>query len=251
MRQSHPFLDRRGPIAFAHRGGSLEAEENTMPAFERAVALGYGHVELDVHLTKDGEVVVHHDASLARVFGVDRLVSDLTMADLAGITSKGGATVPRFADVLSSFPDLKINIEAKSDEVVEPLAEVIRHADALDRIGIGSFSASRTARARALLGPDLIWSPAHGGVARMVAAGYGLPFRPEFRCIQVPVRWKGIPVVTPKFVRAAHQAGVQVHVWTVDDEAEMINLLDMGVDGLMTDRPTLLREVLIRRGEWD
>lgn len=222
-----------------------------MPAFEHAVGLGYQHIELDVHLTKDGEVVVHHDRSLKRMFGVDRPIADVTMADLAAMPSAKGAFVPRFQDVLHAFPDLNINIEVKSDEVIEPLAEILRRGQVLKRVAIGSFSGGRTARARALLGPDLIWSPAHNGVARMVAAGFGLPYQPNFKCVQVPTHWHGIPVVTPRFVASANRMGLQVHVWTVDDEAEMRRLLDMGVRGIMTDRPTLLRKVLQDRGEWD
>lgn len=245
-----PFLDAPGPVAFAHRGGSLEAEENTMPAFEHAVRLGYRHVELDVHLTRDGVVVVHHDPTLRRVFGAEPAVADLTLSDLAAIRSPGGATVPQLAELLHAFPDLRVNIEAKADAVVGPLAEVIRRADALDRIGIGSFAAARTRAARRALGPGLCWSPAHGGVARLVAAGWGLPLPLGFPVVQVPPRWRGIEVVTPRMIRTAHRHGIRVQVWTVDQAAEMDRLLDMGVDGIMTDRPSLLRQVLQRRGQW-
>lgn len=249
-RALHPFLNHPRPTAFAHRGGSLEAEENTMPAFEHAVRLGFNHVELDVHLTADGAVAIHHDATLLRMFGVDRAVADLTVAELAGIRTQGGATVPLLADLLHSFPRLCVNIEAKSDAVVGPLAEVIRRAAALDRVCIGSFAPARTAAARAALGPGLCWSPAHAGVARLWACGWGLPLPCDFPVVQVPVAWRGIPVVTPRLIRAAHARGILVQVWTVDDEAEMTRLLDMGVDALMTDRPTLLRSVLQRRGQW-
>lgn len=250
MRQNFPFLDSPGPVAFAHRGGSREAEENTLPAFENAVGLGYGHVELDVHLTRDGAVVVHHDASLARIFGVDRAVADLTLADLRTIHSPAGAIVPQLAEVLHAFPGLRINIEAKADAVVEPLAEVITRAGALARIGVGSFSAARTRALRQALGPDLCWSPSHGGVARLLAAGWGLPLPTGFPVVQIPRRWRGLDLVTPRLIRAAHARGIKVQVWTVDAEAEMEHLLDIGVDGLMTDRPGLLKTVLQRRGQW-
>lgn len=246
----HPFLDHPRPIAFAHRGGSLEGEENTLPAFEHAVRLGYSHVELDVHLTRDGAVVIHHDPSLARMFGVDRAVADLDLADLATIRSSGGATVPLLADLLHAWPDLFVNIEVKVDAAVEPLAAVVRKASALRRICVGSFAPERTAAARKALGPDLCWSPAHAGVARLWARGWGLPLPVDFPVVQVPVAWRGIPVVTRRFVQAAHRHGIQVQVWTVDDRAEMERLLDLGVDGIMTDRPTLLREVLGQRGLW-
>ncbi len=246
----HPFLDHPRPTAFAHRGGSLEAEENTLPAFQRAVAMGYTHVELDVHLTRDGAVVVHHDPTLQRIFGDPRAVADLTLPELQAIRSPGGASVPLLAELLHSFPALHVNIEAKADAVIAPLAEVIRRADALHRIGIGSFAPARTTAARAALGPDLCWSPAHAGVARLLAAGFGLPLALDFPVVQVPPAWNGIPVVTARMIRAAHKRGIQVQVWTVDDAAEMERLLDLGVDGLMTDRPSLLKQVLERRGQW-
>jgi glycerophosphoryl diester phosphodiesterase len=250
QRSLHPFLDHPRPTAFAHRGGSLEAEENTMPAFDHAVRLGYTHVELDVHLTKDGAVVIHHDPTLQRMFGVDRAVADLTLADLAGIRTPGGATVPLLADLLHAWPGLHVNIETKSDAVVPALAEVIRRADALDRICVGSFAPARTAAARAAMGPGLCWSPAHAGVARLWASGWGLPVPFRFPVVQVPVAWRGIPVVTQRVIRAAHARGIQVQVWTVDDEAEMGRLLDLGVDAIMTDRPTVLKAVLQARGQW-
>jgi glycerophosphoryl diester phosphodiesterase len=116
---------------------------------------------------------------------------------------------------------------------------------------VGAFDEAHTRRLCEILGPDLCWSPAHAGVFRLWLAGWHLPVEvPEFPCVQVPLRFRGIPLVTRGFVKAAHARGVQVHVWTVDDEAEMVRLLDIGVDALMTDRPALLRQVLERRGEW-
>jgi glycerophosphoryl diester phosphodiesterase len=251
QRPLHPFLDHPRPTAFAHRGGSLEADENTWPAFEHAVALGYTHVELDVHLTRDGVVVVHHDDTAERVFSDPRAIAEMTWDEVQTLRARGGGTVPRLDELLASFPRLHVNIELKTDTGSEALAEVIRRADALPRICVGSFEPARTQRMRQLLGEGLCWSPAHKGVAALFAAGWGLPFAvPDFPVVQVPLFWKGVPVVTRRFVKAAHQRGILVQVWTVDDGAEMKRLIDLGVDGIMTDRPTLLREVLQRRGMW-
>ena len=247
----HPFLDHPRPTPIAHRGGSLEAEENTLPAFEHAVRLGFRHVELDVHLTADGVVVVHHDDTALRMFNDPRAIADMTWADLQTLRSAGGAGVPQLADIFHNFPDLFVNIEAKSDAVVPALAEVIRRCNALNRVCIGSFEPTRTQQARSLLGDRLCWSPARNGVAALWAAGWGLPApATTFPVVQIPTHYKGIPVVTPRFVRAAHARGVLVQVWTVDDEPQMHQLLNTGVDALMTDRPTLLRQVLIQRGQW-
>lgn len=247
----HPFLNHPRPTAIAHRGGSLEAEENTLPAFERAVGLGYTHVELDVHLTRDGVVVVHHDDTAGRLFGDPRAIADMDWPEISTLRTAAGAGLPRLEDVFHNLPGLHVNIEAKSDSVVAPLAQVIQRAEALARVCIGSFEPGRTAQARRLLGPGLCWSPARPGVAALWAAGWGLTRpRADFPVVQVPTHYKHIPVVTRRFVKAAHARGVLVQVWTVDEGPAMKRLLDLGVDGIMTDRPSLLREILQRRGQW-
>lgn len=251
QRFSHPFLAHPGASAIAHRGGGLEQEENTLPAFAHAVGLGFTHVELDVQVTRDGVVVIHHDPDLTRLFGDARHIEELDYADLARLRTKSGAEIPRLQDLLDTFPHLQVTIEAKSDAVVAPLCDLIERMGVIGRISIGAFSPARTQLARARLGPKLLWSPAHGQVARLWARGWGVPLPlAGFGVVQIPTEWKGIPLVTPRFVRAAHAAGVAVQVWTVNDAAEMTRLLDMGVDGLMTDRPSLLREVLQARGDW-
>jgi glycerophosphoryl diester phosphodiesterase len=253
MRQHfpHPYLDHPLPIAFAHRGGSLEAEENTMSAFEHAVRLGYTHVELDVHATTDGVVMIHHDDTLERMAGDPRTIADLDWAELSRVKTHGGATLPRLDELLLSFPSLHVNIEPKSDSVLQPLADLLRRTDAVSRIGVGCFDPERTGRLRRMLGEQLCWSPAHAGVFRLWLKGWGLPVKTDaFQMVQVPTAHLGIPVVTRRFVEVAHAGGVQVHVWTVDEEPEMERLLDLGVDALMTDRPSLLRAVLERSGQW-
>lgn len=247
----HPFLAHPGSLAIAHRGGGLEREENTLQAFDHAVALGYTHAELDVHATRDGVVVIHHDPDLQRICDDPRRIADLDWRDVQQIRTKGGAEIPRLQDLLEAHPALFVTIEAKSDAVVEPLCALIEQMGVLGRISIGAFSPARTRAARARLGAGLLWSPAHAQVARLWARGWGVPLGLEhFGVLQVPANWNGIPIVTARFLRAAHASGRSVQVWTVNDAAEMHRLRDLGVDGIMTDRPTLLRDVLIARGEW-
>lgn len=251
-RQSHhPFLTAPGARAFAHRGGAAEAEENTLPAFARAVAMGFTHAELDVHLTRDGAVVIHHDPTLVRMFDDPRAIADLTLAEVQALRSAGGAPVPLLSDLLEELPSLFTTIELKSDSVAVPLAQILSRMGAVARVCIGSFNPARTQAARRALGGDVLWSPAHAQVARLWAAGFGLPLAmDDFAVVQVPVAWRGIPLVTRRFVSTAHARGIAVQVWTVDDVAQMTTLLDMGVDGLMTDHPTRLRDVLRARGRW-
>ena len=248
---SHPFLTQERPMAFAHRGGALEAEENTAEAFEYAVGLGYSHIETDVHLSRDGVVVVHHDDNFERMFNDRRAIANMDWQDIAALRTKNGASVPRLDEVLASFPATYFNLECKSRDAAGPMAEVVRRADALPRVCTGAFNPKNTAIARQQLGRELCWSPSHGGVARLWAAGWQLPVgRLPFGVVQVPLHFAGITVVTARFVRAAHARGVKVQVWTVNDEREMVRLLDLGVDGLMTDRPSVLKRILQARGVW-
>jgi len=247
----HPFLDHPRPLAIAHRGGSLEGEENTLPAFAHAVRLGYSHLELDVHLTADGHVVIHHDPTLDRVFRAPRAIADMTLRDLQQIRSPGGAVVPLLSDLLEEHPFACVNIEPKSAAVVAPLAALIRKMGVIDRIGTGSFDPARTRQLCESLGGRLCWSPALPGVLGLWLRGWHLPLRTGgFPMVQVPPHFHGIPVVTRRLVRAAHRLGIQVQVWTVDDAQTMHALLDIGVDALMTDRPSVLKQVLQSRGEW-
>ena len=248
---SHPFLTSRGAIAIAHRGGALDREENTLPAFAHAVALGYTHVELDVHATRDGVVVIHHDPDLRRLCNDPRRIAELDHCDLQRLRTREDSEIPTLESLLVSFPNLFVAIEAKSRAVVAPLCDLIERLGALERICIGAFDPACTAMAVERLGPALLWSPAHAQVARLWARGWGVPMPLEgFGVVQVPPSWKGIALVTPRFVCAAHAAGIGVQVWTINDAPEMHRLLDMGVDGLMTDRPGLLRSVLDARGAW-
>jgi glycerophosphoryl diester phosphodiesterase len=250
-----PFLDSPGVLAFAHRGahgpdaGGLP--ENTMAAYEAAVGLGYRYVETDVHLTADGVLVAFHDGRLDRVTDRTGKIADLPWSEVRRARLTDGEGVPLFEDLLGSWPDLKVNVDPKADAAVEPLATVIERTASLDRVGAGSFSGRRLARLRKRLGPGLCTSLGPVDTVRLRVASFGVPVgQLAAACAQVPVRQSGVPVVDRRFVAAAHRRAMQVHVWTIDDRAEMERLIDLGVDGLMTDRPALLKDVLTARGLW-
>ena len=244
------FLDHPGPIPFAHRGGAGEWPEKTMPAFEGAVALGYRYVETDVHVTADGVLVAFHDESLDRVTDRSGLIRETTWSDVRRAKVDGREPIPLLEDLLGTWPDLRVNIDPKHDSAVDALVDVIRRTGAVDRVCIGAFSDRRIARVGAALGPQLCTSLGPRGIAKLKAAGYLAPVRLPAPCAQVPVRSGRVVVTDERFVRTAHRLGVQVHVWTIDDPDEMHRLLDMGVDGIMTDRPAVLRGVLEQRGQW-
>jgi glycerophosphoryl diester phosphodiesterase len=255
----YAFFDNGGlPLAMAHRGGALTGDnigvENSMVAFAAVVALGYRYVETDVHATSDGVVLAFHDATLDRLTGLTGAVADLTFERLRGALVGGREPVPRLSEILTSWPELRLNVDCKDRRAVEPLARVIAEHRAWDRVCVASFSPWRLSRLRARLGPRVATSYSPPGVAalrllptaqlRRLAVGHtGL-------AAQVP-EWAGpLPIVTAAFVARAHALRKRVHVWTVDEPVEMNRLLDLGVDGIITDRADVLRDVYSRRGIW-
>ncbi|MFJ8821840.1 glycerophosphodiester phosphodiesterase [Streptomyces sp. NPDC102467] len=248
----HPYLDHPGPIALAHRGGAASGLENTVAAFRRAVDLGYRYIETDVHATADGKLVAFHDATLDRITDGSGLIAALPWDDVRRARVAGSEPVPLFEELLEAFPDVRWNVDVKAEPALLPLLDLIRRTRAWDRVCVGSFSEARVARAQALAGPRLATSYGTKGVLGLRLRSYGVPaaLRRSAVCAQVPVARSGIRVVDRRFVRAAHARGVQVHVWTVNDEAEMRRLLDLGVDGIVSDHIETLRDVLKDRGAW-
>jgi glycerophosphoryl diester phosphodiesterase len=222
-----------------------------MPAFQSAVDLGFQYVETDVHATRDGTLVAFHDESLDRVTDRTGLIRELTWSEVAEARVDGREEIPLLEDILGSFPQVRVNIDAKHDAAVEPLVDVVRRTNALDRVCVGSFSDRRLRRIRAALGPRLCTSMGPLDVAKLKAAGFGVPFEMRVPCAQVPIRRGRVPIVDERFVRGAHRLGLQVHVWTIDDPAEMHHLLDLGVDGIMTDAADVLKQVLDERLVWN
>jgi glycerophosphoryl diester phosphodiesterase len=264
LRDVHPFLAQPDPIAIAHRGGAGEAPENTLAAFEIARTLGYKCLETDVHLTRDGVLVAFHDERLDRVTDRTAAIAELRIAEVeaadAGYTFSldGGRTfpfrgrgirVPRLEEILVRWPDSRVNIDPKSDASVGPLAALLDRLSAWERVCVGSFSDRRLRRFRTLgrgractsMGPQAV------ALARLTTT-IGLIPRLGADCIQVPISRGPLRIVTERFVEAAHTAGLSVHVWTINDETTIHELLDLGVDGIMSDRLRLLRDVFTRRG---
>jgi glycerophosphoryl diester phosphodiesterase len=248
------YLDAPTPLAFAHRGGAAAGDENTVAAFSRAVGLGYRYLETDTHATADGVAVVFHDHTLARIAGRPERIRELRWADLSRIRVDGEQAVPRLSEVLDAWPDIRFNIDVKDDAAVEPTLAAVRAAGAQDRVLLASFSDARTARMRAALGPSVATSLGSRGVAQLWAAsraGRGAArLTARVAAAQVPQRQGPLRVVDERFVRYAHRLGLQVHVWTIDTPDRMHELLDLGVDGIMTDRIDVLRDVYTARGCW-
>ena len=260
------FLSGSAPLAFAHRGGAALWPENTLLAFEGAISLGACAVETDVHLTRDGEIVVFHDARLERTTNGRGYVRDHTLTELRrldaghrftpdGVTFpwRGqGVRIPTLREALSLDPDVRFNIELKQRGVGLPGAmwRLIEQEGAHDRLLVAAFHDELVREFRVLSRGSVatsagrrevvsFWIAANARAERLVPIGYD--------ALQVPARQGRLTVVNERFVRAAHARGVAVHVWTIDEADEMRRLLAIGVDGLMSDRPDVLLDVLTAR----
>jgi glycerophosphoryl diester phosphodiesterase len=243
----HPFLDWPGPIPFAHRGGASDHPENTMPAFQHAVDLGYTYLETDVHATSDGVLVAFHDDSLDRTTDRTGTINDLPWSEVRTARVDGREPIPLFEDLMEQFPRSRINIDCKANSGVDALIASLKRLNCLDRVLVGGFSDARLRSFRSEFGDALCTSFGPQQIAALRFRGR-VPWGGEVA--QVPVRQGRLTIVNESFVVRAHRRGLQVHVWTIDDADEMHRLLDLGVDGLMTDRPQVLKDVLVERNAW-
>lgn len=248
----HPYLDHPGPIPFAHRGGAAAGLENTALQFRRAIESGYRYLETDVHATADGKLVAFHDATLDRVTDGAGRIADLPWADVRHARVAGKEPVPLFEELLETFPEARWNVDLKAESALHPLLELIERTGTWDRICVGSFSEARVVRAQRLAGPRLATSYGTRGVLNLRLRSWGVPaaLRRSAVAAQVPETQSGIQVVDHRFVRTAHARGLQVHVWTINEPDRMHRLLDLGVDGIMTDHIDTLRKVMEDRGVW-
>ena len=242
---------RRRCAVIAHRGGAREVPENTWSAVEHVESLGLTWMETDLHATADDVVVLSHDADLGRIGGRGTL-SELTWDEAAELDAGDGRSLVRLDEVLQAHPGLALNVDLKEPAVVQPALQVVRAADALDRVRFASFSARRLAMLRrqeprattSLGGFDI------AGLMLLSEAALPLPHtrwgwtRGRVDAVQVPPMHRGMQVVTRRFVAQAHTAGLEVHVWTIDEPEEMRRLAALNVDAIMTDVPTLALEIL-------
>ncbi len=253
----HVFFSGPYPRAFVHRGwhyDDLAGMENSMSAFRRAVDEGYHYLETDVHATSDGVVVVHHDSVLDRTTDASGAVARLPWAVVGRARIGGREPVSRLEDLLEELPDALLNIDVKAESAIQPLVDTLRRANAFHRVCVASFSEARLAKVRHSAGDGLLTSMGTQAIARLWASGR-LPSwvpgrRGHQRVAQVPVRHGRLTIVDKRLIAAARRRGVEVHVWTIDEPDQMHELIDLGVDGLMTDRPGVLRDVLRERGLW-
>ncbi|MCB8989006.1 MAG: glycerophosphodiester phosphodiesterase [Ardenticatenaceae bacterium] len=267
----HPFFaGQSGPMVIAHQGGEELRPSNTMIAFQHAVDLGVDVLEMDIHMTQDGVIVVMHDATVDRTTDGSGAIQEMTFAEIETLdagyywTDDDGATypyrgqgirVPALAEVLQAFPDMPFNIEIKQAEpsIVVPFCDLLREYGMAEQVLVPSFDAETIAAMRATC-PEVATSLVRPEVTQfwiLNVLGLSAAFRAPGEAIQVPERSTlpvlgEVQVVTERFVRNAHRHHVAVHVWTIDETDDMARLLDLGVDGLITDRPDRMLTLLER-----
>lgn len=243
------------PIVLAHRAGGNEAPENSLTAFTKMEQLGFRYIETDVHSTKDGVVIIFHDSALERTTNGKGKVAQYSWNELKEIRDDSGNGLLRLDEVLEKYPNLFLNIDAKTSHVVPSLVHVISSKNAFSRISLASFSEPRLKRLRKML-PGMVSSLGQEAIALLVLQSK-LPkkWQPYFdwlvpgvkkgvQAVQIPAMFGKIKVLTPQLIELCHRRKQAVHIWTVNEATEMLEFLAMGVDAIITDEPSLARRVI-------
>jgi glycerophosphoryl diester phosphodiesterase len=240
----HPYLNQSGVSISAHRGGSEEAPENTLESFSYAIGLGSSYIETDVQLSADGIPYIFHDDDLSRLLNMEVKFNSLHSDQIEKLKLFESYQIPKLETALTQFPNALFQIDLKTDEVALPAMKVIENLSAFDRICIASFSSNRLQKVRKKF-PDTCLSMGPKEILKLLLASFGLYNKTIYGdCLQVPIYHYGIKLVTRRFVKYVQSIGLKIHVWTINDENTMRKLIDLGVDGIITDRPKLLKEVL-------
>ncbi len=246
-----PYLDHPLPAAFAHRGGAAHHPENSWPAFEYAVKLGYAYLETDARSTCDGALLSFHDATLDRVTDRAGQVSKLTYKEISAARIDGKEPIPLIEDLLGTFGDLRFNIDLKDPGTIGPLGRVLRRTGAWDRVCVTSFSGRRLLAAQKTLDRPVCLAVTPAAIMAVRYAGHpgkamaARLARSGAQCAQVPKQ-----IATREFIRRSHELGLSVHVWTLNTRQDIERALELGADGVMTDDVVLLRDILTERGQW-
>ena len=249
MSYIHPFFEDSMFAGFVHRGGAEESTENTLEAFQYSANMGFTYMETDVQASCDGEIVVFHDSDLKRMVGINKRIIDLTYKEIRKIRLDEKFQIPSLNDLLSSFKELKFNIDIKTNEAVEKTIQIISSHKAFGRVCLASFSSRRLDKVRKLVDDKYCTSMGMREVFKAKIGSLGLPLHhPKGACAQVPKSQWGIPLVTKKFIDYLQGKDKFIHVWTIDEEEEMDQLISLGVNGIMTDRPKVLKKVMEKHG---
>jgi len=242
----HPYLNEPGVSISAHRGGSIEAPENTLESFRYAVDIGSAYIETDVQLSADGIPFIFHDDDLKRLLGKDIIFNSLHSDEINQLRLFESYQIPTLNEALKKFPNTSFQIDVKTDEVALPAIQVIKDLDASRRVCIASFSSKRLKLVKENF-PEVCLSMGPKEILKLLLSSFGLYKKTiQGDCLQIPIYQYGIKLVTKRFVKFIQSLGLKIHVWTINDEDTMQKLINLGVDGIITDRPKLLKDVLSR-----
>ena len=240
----HPYLQHPGISISAHRGGSIEAAENTLESFQYAIDLGCAYIETDVQLSADGIPFIFHDDDLSRLLGKDIIFSSLHSEEISKLRLFESYQIPKLETALKKFPNTFFQIDVKTDEVALPAMQIIKNLDAFHRICIASFSSKRLKLVKDHF-PETCLSMGPKEILKLLLSSYGLYAKKvQGDCLQIPIRQYGIKLVTKRFITFVQSLGLKIHVWTINDAHTMKKLINLGVDGIITDRPKLLKDIL-------
>ena len=240
----HPYLNTPGVAVSAHRGGSMEAPENTLESFKYSLELGCSYIETDVQLSSDGIPYIFHDDDLNRLLGKDITFNSLHSSEIQNLKLFDSFGIPTLAKALTTFPDALFQIDLKTDEVAIPAMKIIETLEAFDRVCIASFSSKRLALINEMY-PHVCLSMGPKEILKLLLASYGLyKKKVPGNCLQVPIYQYGIKLVTKRFIQYVQNIGLKIHVWTINDKNQMQELINLGVDGIITDRPKALKDLL-------
>tara|TARA_B100001559_G_scaffold190582_1_gene159483 strand:+ start:214 stop:966 length:753 start_codon:yes stop_codon:yes gene_type:complete len=244
------YLDNYKFTPFSHRGGSIENDENTIEAFDKSISLGYRYLETDVQHTKDDRLVIFHDNNLKRICNLDLEISNTNFHELKDIKIFNKHNIPLLTEVLNIWPDINFNIEPKTERSAYLLLDELKKQKNLDQFCVGSFKSETLNIMRKGFNDKICTSMSQDEVISYFLNRL-IPFSKNAApCVQIPMYFYGLQIVTKNLVDYVHNTGKKIHVWTINDENKMKTLIDYGVDGIMTDRPKKLKEVLTERKLW-
>ena len=232
--QSKPF------VALSHRGNSNKHVENSFEAFKSVVDMGFEYIETDLRKTLDNEIVTFHDEDLNRLFNIDLKIENLTFAEIDKFFSEKNCKLLTLKEALLNFPETKFNIDLKSKDVIRESINVVKELEAFERVCFASFNSSYTDEVLTD-SPSAVVSMGMKDVAYFKFFNY---LRKDSKILQVPLNWKGLNILNSKLIKKAKDKDLFIHVWTINDRENIIKLIDMGVHGIVTDKPELIMEIM-------
>ncbi len=245
------YINSTNIAPIAHRGASLLATENSFESFRKALDLGYRIIETDIHSSKDGTAYIFHDATLERLTGENLKISDLNDIDIDSLKLNKSSIIPRLSNVFEEFPEGLFNLDAKTWESIMPIASVIKKMGCHSRVCIGSFNHKRINAIIGELGVETCHSMGTRDVIKFYL-GAQIQRNQSFtsQCIQLPIKQFGISLMTEKVLKYARKLGIKIHFWTINDPVTMQKLLELNVDGIMTDDCVLLKKIMKKKNKW-